>query len=115
MEISMYYIITYGFGMVCCHCNPDSWLYYSSIGYASVVGAETWFTRTDRDGDAHQIMRGTMTVTFSIMFVYIFYSGAWMSASCGKACERLFDQCYGIWIVSICCWLMDNVFCDLLR
>ena len=31
-EISMYYIITYGFGMVCCHCNPDSWLYYSSIG-----------------------------------------------------------------------------------
>ena len=85
------------------------------VGYASVVGAETWYTRTDRDGDAHQIMRGAMTVTFSVMFVYIFYSGAWMSAHCGKACERLFDQCYGIWIVSICCLLMDNVFCDLLR
>ena len=74
-----------------------------------------WITRADREGFAHQIVRAIMTLTFSIFFVYIFYSGAWMSAKCGKACERLFDQCYGIWITAILCWLIDNVFCNFLQ
>merc|ERR1712217_931774 len=74
-----------------------------------------WFTRSDRDGIFHQSLRGIMTITFGISFIYIFYCGAWMSKKCGNQCERLFDQCYGIWIVSILCWLMDNIFCDFLQ
>ena len=38
-----------------------------------------------------------------------------MSGCRDKQCEKLFNKCYTIWIISIGSWLIENIFCDALR
>eukprot|EP01084_Bolivina_argentea_P246120 411954_1 len=113
-EFPMYYFITYGFVLMYERCNVESKMYNLSLLFASIVCAIIWFT--ERAGSIHEIGRGILVISFSIYFVYIFYVGATVSNQCkNSVCEKLFNRCYAIWIVSIIFWFIDNVFCDLLQ
>ena len=113
-EFPMYFLLCYGFTIMYLRCRGNTNLYNISLIFASMMCGMVWFS--ERYGFIHELGRIILVLTFGLFFVYIFYVGAAVSGQCkDKQCEKLFDKCYTIWIISIACWLIENIFCDALR
>lgn len=69
----------------------------------------------------HQILRGILTYSFAIQFIYIFVAGSKLGLEADKrlklsncACSRLFTKSFVSFIIAITGWIFDILFCDTL-
>ena len=115
-KISMHALVSGGFITMYTRCDPSFvFLHRLSRAQSLILGIAFWCTRNDRDSMIHQGVRTVWLITFAGQFFYILFTGAVMSRQCGKQIERLYNQCYTIWMISLVGWLMDNLLCDLLQ
>ena len=85
-----------------------------------------------KDTAEHEFVRATMSISFTVLFVYVFYGlskgaseveGIWLrngatataARETGESAETLFKLSFGAFVFSILAWLVDNAYCGLLR
>ena len=75
---------------------------------------------TDQSSQVHNVARGSMSTTFAMAFIYIFYSASIASHETAKRLDSQspinnFTTAFFLFVTAIVSWLLDNFCCPVLQ
>ena len=132
-EFPIYYVMVSGNYMLLSKGRPGGIPWLGWLFAAWSVALTTSILASDQDGSFHNAARGTMTVTFGVMFIHLFAgvasslralraraesaapatkSSSVTALAAVHSGQDLFQQTFFFFVLGIGCWIVDNAFCD---
>jgi len=131
-ELPIYYVMISGTYMLLVLGKADG---SGTLGWFLTIWASALtmvILLTDQDDWVHNVARGTLSVSFSLMFAHLFAGVATAlrklkkrveanprtqaedssAAAAIQSGQKLFQQTFFYFVLAILCWIVDNGFCD---